>query len=107
MDGNNNFNQTPNPEPIPQPMPNQTNVYVQPETEAPITVGEWMLTILLTCIPCVNIIMLLVWAFGNNTPKTKSNWAKAQLIWTVIFVVLTIIIYAVVGAAMISAFQYY
>ncbi len=46
----------------------------------PVSVGDWMLTYLLMCIPLVNIIMLLVWAFGGGAPESKSNWAKASLI---------------------------
>ena len=89
MDDMNNLNQN----------PQQTPVYGQPEVEPVMTVGEWALTILITCIPCVNIIMLLVWAFGSGTSKTKSNWAKAQLIFVAIGVVLSIIISAVMGAS--------
>ncbi|MBP3195782.1 MAG: hypothetical protein J6N21_02100 [Butyrivibrio sp.] len=79
--------------------------YSQPEVEPVMTIGEWALTILITCIPCVNIIMLLVWAFGSSTPKTKSNWAKAQLIFVAIGVVLTIILYAVLGASMAALYN--
>jgi heme/copper-type cytochrome/quinol oxidase subunit 2 len=55
---------------------------------APVTLGEWMITMLIMVIPVVNIVMLFVWAFGDGTNPSKSNWAKAQLIWMLIFVVL-------------------
>lgn len=45
------------------------------------TVGQWMLTLLLTFIPLVNIVALLIWAFSSSTHPEKSNWAKATLIW--------------------------
>ena len=95
MDDMNNLNQN----------PQQAPVYGQPEMEPVITIGDWALTILLTCIPCVNIVMLFVWAFGSSTPKTKSNWAKAQLIFVAIGVVLTIILYAVLGASMAALYN--
>ena len=94
MDGMNNFDQNQ------QPVPPQPNMYVQPEMEAPITMGDWILTLILTCIPCVNIIMLFVWAFGSSTPKSKSNWAKAELIIVAIAVVISIILSAVMGTSM-------
>ncbi|MCE9613833.1 MAG: hypothetical protein K8T26_06120 [Lentisphaerae bacterium] len=47
----------------------------------PVTTRNWMLTMLLMCIPLVNLILLCVWAFGSNTPVSKANWAKASLIW--------------------------
>jgi len=68
--------------------------------EEPITIGDWIITFLLTCIPCVNLIMLLVWAFGSSTKTSKANWAKAQLIIIVAVIVLYIILAVVFGAAM-------
>ena len=94
MDDMNNLNQN----------PQQAPVYGQPEMEPVITIGDWALTILLTCIPCVNIVMLFVWAFGSSTPKTKSNWAKAQLIFVAIGVVLSIIFSSVLTSTFASLY---
>ena len=41
--------------------------------ESSVTVGNWMLTFLLMCIPLVNLIMLFVWAFGGNVELSKST----------------------------------
>lgn len=42
------------------------------ELQAPVvSLGEWIVTYILCCIPCVNIIMLFVWAFGGNTNPSK------------------------------------
>jgi hypothetical protein len=88
---------------------NNMNQYQQPvynqQGEEPATVGNWVLTLFLTTIPCVGIILLFVWAFGSGTPKSKSNWAKAQLIWAAIAIVVSLILYLIMGAAMLSAFQ--
>lgn len=59
--------------------------------EKPVSVGDWMLTIFLMVIPIVNLVMLFVWAFGNNTPKSKANWAKASLLWVLICSALAIV----------------
>ncbi|HLP47435.1 MAG TPA: hypothetical protein VK186_26710 [Candidatus Deferrimicrobium sp.] len=59
-----------------------------------VTVGQWMVTILITMIPLVNIIMLFVWGFGSNTNPSKANWAKATLIWFVIVIVLYFLVFA-------------
>ena len=61
----------------------------QPEV---LSVGDWMITILLCAIPIVNIVMLLVWAFGSNTNPNKANWAKASLLWMVIGVILWVLV---------------
>ena len=65
--------------------------------DRPVSVGDWMLTYLLMCIPFVNIIMLLVWAFGGGAPISKSNWARASLIWMVIAIVLSIMMIMAAG----------
>jgi hypothetical protein len=46
----------------------------------PISVGEWVITIIIIAIPIVGFIMLFVWGFGSNTQPSKANWAKASLI---------------------------
>ena len=61
------------------------------EEREPVKTGEWVLTIFISCIPIVGLIMLLVWAFGNGTNPNKANWAKAQLIWAVVEVVLFVL----------------
>ena len=44
--------------------------------EEPLSVGQWLLTIICLSIPCVNIIMLFVWAFGSGN-KSRANYCKA------------------------------
>jgi hypothetical protein len=59
-----------------------------------------MLTTLLMCIPIVNLVLLFVWAFGSNTPESKANWARASLMWMVIAVVLSILLFVVMGSGL-------
>ena len=73
--------------------------------ESPMTIGEWMVTLLILCIPCVNIIMMFVWAFGGSSKKSKSNYFKASLIFTAIVLVLYFIVFAIFGSAMIASFN--
>lgn len=44
------------------------------ELEEPVTFADWMVTMLIMFIPCVNIIMMFVWAFGSTTKKSKANY---------------------------------
>jgi len=55
----------------------------------PISVGEWVITIIIIAIPIVGFIMLFVWGFGSNTQPSKANWAKATLIMIGISIVLS------------------
>ena len=75
------------------------NIYAEP-----VTMGEWVLTFLILCIPCLNIITMFVWAFSSSTKKSKANFFKAYLVVCVISIVLSIvfsiIIMLVSGASM-------
>ncbi|MCA6074731.1 hypothetical protein [Fulvivirga sedimenti] len=65
-----------------------------------MSIQDWIITILITSIPVVNIIMLFVWAFGSDTNENKKNWAKATLIWLAIIFVLYLIIFVFLGLAL-------
>lgn len=73
--------------------------------EEPVSFGDWMVTMLLMCIPCVNIIMLFVWGFGSGTKKSKSNYCKAMLVWMVIATVLTFVLAGAFTAMIASILQ--
>lgn len=68
----------------------------------PLSVKDWLITILLTAIPIVGLVMLFIWGFGSDTHPSKSNWAKATLIIYAIIIVLYIVFFAIFGAAMLS-----
>lgn len=88
--------------------PYQQQSYQQDsELEEPVTFGDWMLSLLLMMIPCVNIIMMFVWAFSSGTKKSKSNYFKAVLVWTLIWVVLSILMMIGLGATIASIATYY
>lgn len=71
------------------------------KNEPIVTIGDWIVTMILMCIPLVNIIMLFVWAFGSGESHSKANWAKATLIFMLIGIVLMILFWgAIFGSAM-------
>lgn len=51
------------------------------DMEEPMSVKEWLIVDLLMMIPCVNIILVFVWAFSSSEKKSKSNYFKANLIF--------------------------
>lgn len=65
----------------------------------PMSTKDWLITILLTAIPIVNIVLLFVWAFGSQFNPSKSNWAKATLIWFAIIIVLYMLLAMTFGMA--------
>ncbi len=57
-----------------------------------LTPGQWILTILISSIPCVGAIMLFVWAFSNDGQEDRKNWARANLIIALIAFVFIILL---------------
>ena len=55
-----------------------------------ISTKQWLVIILIASIPVLGFIFLLIWTFGDESNMTKKNWARAQLIYMLIWVVLTI-----------------
>ena len=69
----------------------------------PMSVGDWVLTLFLTSIPVVGLILLFVWAFGNNQKIDRANYSKATLVWLAIgFVVAFVFIMFFGGLALLS-----
>lgn len=71
----------------------------QPNAE-PMSVKDWIITLLITYIPLVGLIMLLVWAFDSSTHPNKKNFAKASLVWMLIGIVLALIFFALFASMM-------
>lgn len=93
-----------------QQMPPQPGMYspipqepAGPELEEPVSLGEWMIAMLLMCIPCVNIVLMFVWAFSKSEKKSKSNYFKASLIWMAIGLGVMILFWIVMAIGIISA----
>ncbi len=81
------------------------------EELAPVVkVSDWIVTAILLAIPIVNIVMLFVWAFGDGTNKSKSNYCKAALILMAIGIGIAIlfsILTAVACSSALSSFSHY
>jgi uncharacterized membrane protein len=73
--------------------------HYQPE----ITPLKWTLYLFISSIPLVGIIMMFVWAFGNDSNKVRSNWAKGFLIFAAILLAIYILIFIIFGAAILAA----
>lgn len=67
-----------------------------------MSVGSWLITLLILAIPCVNIVMYIIWAFGNGNENRK-NFCRAGLIFMLIAVVLSVLLSSMFGAALFMA----
>lgn len=70
--------------------------YQPPVVSDDVSMGEWMWSLFLLGIPIVNLIMMLVWAFGGGTKPSKANYCKAMLLWMLIGICLVIVM-AIMG----------
>lgn len=71
------------------------------DLEEPMKMGEWLVSLLITLVPCIGLIMIFVWAFGSTEKKSKSNFFKAYLVFGVIRIAILLIyvfFYAAYGA---------
>ena len=73
------------------------------QKKMPMSVKDWLLTLLIIAIPIVGIVMLFVYAFGNNENVNRQNWAKAQLIVLAIVFALLLLCLVVFGSIFAAA----
>jgi len=75
----------------------------QNANQQPLSVKDWLITLLLMSIPLVGFVLLFVYAFGSSENVNKQNWAKAQLIFIAIIIGLMIVFFSIFGAIFASA----
>lgn len=71
--------------------------------QKPMSVKDWLITLLIMAIPLVGFIMLFVYAFSDSENLNKKNWAKAQLIVLAIVMGLFLLFFILFGAIFASA----
>jgi hypothetical protein len=65
----------------------------------PISLGDWLITLIVVSLPIIGLIMLLVWAFSAGTHPSKKTFCQAALILMVIAIVL---VFALGGMAFLT-----
>lgn len=72
-----------------------------PIDSQPMSVKDWVLTLIILALPVVNLVMLLVWAFGSAGNINRKNYCLASLIMIAIAMALSLcffVLAALVGA---------
>jgi hypothetical protein len=64
--------------------------------------GQWALTLFLTNLPMIGIVLLIVWAVGNDDNVTRRNFAKGALILYAIIISLAIMFFIFGGLAILG-----
>ncbi len=81
--------------------PNGRTGYAAPGYQGEMSVGQWMITLLIMCIPIAGLVMMFVWAFGSGAPVAKRNFCRASFIYAAIGIGLYIIL-MIAGVSMMS-----
>ncbi|MDB6015579.1 MAG: hypothetical protein JWR19_68 [Pedosphaera sp.] len=56
-----------------------------------VSIWFWMFAIFIMAIPCVGLVMIIVWSFtGDN--ESRKNYFRALIAWFLIFVIASLII---------------
>jgi hypothetical protein len=74
------------------------------EISTPLTLGNYIVMMIVSAIPVVGFIMLLIWSFSGNTNINKKNYARAALIMMIVVGILSIIVGGAMMAAIASMF---
>lgn len=70
--------------------PSNVSVVVS-EDRSPLSMGEWLLTLLIAMVPCIGLVVYLVWAFDHSGNVNRKNFCRAYLILHVISIVLVMV----------------
>ena len=85
---------------------NQHPIYQGQHTEANnwphMTMGNWIVTLLLMLIPVANIVLMFVWAFSSNVNPSKKAFFKASLIMAAISIGLSILLGGILTSILVS-----
>ncbi len=74
----------------------QQNYNPNPDDDAsPLSLGDSLILVILFAIPCVNLVVALIWAFGGTKSVNCRNLSRAQLIVWAAVLILTILFYVV------------
>lgn len=71
-----------------------------------MTIGDWLLTFLITLIPLGGLVALILWSTDTDN-KVRKNWAIASLIYQGILLVLFFILFIVVFILARNSRMYY
>lgn len=71
--------------------------------ESPMTMGDWVLTLLALMIPCAGIVLYFVWAFGSRGNINRRNFCRAQLAILGVVVVLYLVLILILGVSFAGA----
>lgn len=76
-----------------------------PQNHLPLNFKQWTLYIFLSGLPFIGLILLLVWAFGDEGNIHRKSWAQGMLLLYVLAIALAIVVMTIFGAGMFAFFN--
>ena len=76
------------------------SAYSPSDSSRPLSIGEWMITLIILAIPIANFVFYLYWAFGGSVNVNRRNFCRASVYLFLIVVALYI---GVVGLSVLVA----
>ena len=70
---------------------------VQGYDQKPMSVGDWLITVIILALPLIGLIMLFVWGFGSSGNINRRNYCRATLVFALIIVALSLVFLFVFG----------
>lgn len=76
----------------------------KPEADV-LSVGDYILMMLIFSMPIAGLVMMLFWGFGSQVSVNRKNFARAYLVYYVISLVLSGIVMGALGAFTATVFE--
>jgi len=87
----------------PQNRPVRFCSYESSPLEKPVSIGDWVLTLIVLGLPILNVILYIYWALSDSTPLSKKNYCRACILIFAI-VVAASVMFAILAAVFAAIF---
>lgn len=84
----------------------QQYFYNKSDNEKPMTMGQFMGTLLLGCIPIAGFVLFIVWAFSSDINVNKKNFCRAYLLVQLILIAVVVVIYIIMFIVIIASLKH-
>lgn len=78
------------------------NYAPQTDLEKPLSIKDWLITLLLLSIPIVGLVLMFVWALSENK-TAKKTYCQAMIVYLLIMIGLITFLVLATGASILTA----
>ncbi|MDD2980387.1 MAG: hypothetical protein PHN80_10485 [Hespellia sp.] len=85
----------------------ESSVANRSQDDSPTTLGDWIIILVLSGIPCVGIVMQFIWAFSKSGNTNRKQFARAILILKGIIWGLMLLAFVFAEISGVSSYSFY